>query len=136
MIVRKAKKEDLQECFELLKVRELMDPSGDPCKKWWIESFIKKQTLLVAEIDNKIIGFIMAEVATGKLALIHLVVVKKEFRRRGIASLLLKKTEKELKSKGARAIALYAYANKIQENFFRKFGYVKGAKTYEFLKFI
>lgn len=135
MLIRKAKKEDLPEVYELLKTKELLDPDGKTCKRWWISAFLK-QVFIVAKADNKIIGLIIGEIATGKLAILHLVTVKKEFRKKGIASLLLKKAEQELKKRGARAIAGYVYAEKGPIKLVEKFHYKKGARTYEFLKFI
>lgn len=135
VLIRKAKKGDLSECFELLKTKELLDPNGKPCKKWWISAFLK-QIFFVAVQDKKIVGLIIGEIATGKLAILHLMVVKKEFRRKGIASLLFKKAEKEIKKRKGRAIVGYVNDNKAILNFIKKFHYLKGARTYEFLKFI
>jgi N-acetylglutamate synthase-like GNAT family acetyltransferase len=135
MLIKKARKEDLPECFELLKIKELLDADREPCRDWWISAFLK-QVFLIAEEDKKIVGLILGEVATGNLALVHLIVVKKEFRRKGIGTFLLKKAEKEFKRKKAKAILLYGYANRISKKFLKNSDYLKGAKTYEFLKFI
>jgi N-acetylglutamate synthase-like GNAT family acetyltransferase len=137
VLIRKAKNEDLPGIYELLKCKELLDPDGKPCRKWWIKSFFKQVFLIAeSELDKKVVGFIIGEKASGNLGLIHLIAVKKEFRRKGIATLLLIKAEKELKKRNAKAILVYGYASRISKRFLRKSSYMKGSKTYEFLKFI
>lgn len=136
MKVRKAKPEDCKECLELSKTPELLNPGGEPSHLWWIEAFVKEnQIFYVAEENKEIVGFIMGERTTGNIAIMHSLVVKKEFRDKGIGKLLIKIFEEDCRKRKIRWIMLYGFAkNKKTISFIEKQGYIKGELTYEFIK--
>lgn len=136
--IRKAKLRDCKTCLELSKIPELVNPTGEPSHLWWIESFVKEhQLFFVAEKHKEIIGFIMGERTSGNLSILHSIVVKKEYQHKGIGKRLLETYEYECHKRKLKAIMLYGYAkNKLPRSFFGKNHYVKGALTYEFIKFL
>ncbi len=76
--------------------------------------------LLVAEYSGKVIGCIFANPSLGPL--ISLIVVEEEFRRKGIATKLIKKLEDVLLNRGFREVWANAY-NDQAKSLFRKNGY-------------
>lgn len=136
--IRRAELKDVSNCLELSKTPELLNPDKTPSHKWWIEAFVKeKQIFFIAENNNKIVGFIMGERTTGNIAIFHSLIVKETYRNKGIGTKLMRSAEKECKKRKLKAIMLYGYANnKKAPSFFKKKGYIKGALTYEFIKFL
>ena len=136
--IRKAELKDVDSCLELSKIPELLNPDKTPSHKWWIKAFVKEnQIFFIAEEGNKIVGFIMGERTTGNLAIFHSLVVKEDYKNNGIGTKLIKSAEKECKKRKLKAIMLYGYAdNKKAVSFFEKKRYIKGALTYEFIKFL
>jgi ribosomal protein S18 acetylase RimI-like enzyme len=136
--IRKATLRDCKDCFELSKIPELANPSGEPSHIWWMEAFVKeKQLFFVAEENKKVLGFTMGEIATGKIAFRHMTVVKKEYQNKGIGKRLAKKFEDECRKRKVKAIMLYGYAkNKKTIQFQISQGFEKGSLTYEFIKFL
>ncbi len=68
--------------------------TGDP--------FYDQQTTFVAEMDNKIVGFmqgVQRELPTEKIGYIKLMVVDKGFRRQGIARAMYEKLEEDFQGK-------------------------------------
>ena len=127
----------MPECYKLCKIREILDLGGKPPKKWWIKSFIKeKQIFLVAKKDDKIIGFILGERTTGNIAILHLCVVKKEYRNKGVGQELLRKAEKECKKRKLKVIMIYGYKNKKIKHILKKLKYDIGNIYYEFQKWL
>jgi len=54
MKIRKANLRDCKEVWEMCKIPQLVNPSGEPPKIWWIESFVKeKQIFFIAEEKKK-----------------------------------------------------------------------------------
>ena len=136
--IRKAKLKDVNSCLELSKIPELLNPDKTPSHKWWIEAFVKeKQIFFVAEENYEIIGFIMGERTAGNIAIFHSLVIKENYRNKGIGTKLIKTAEEECKKRKIKAIMLYGYAdNKKAISFFEKKDYIKGALTCEFIKFL
>ncbi|MBM3234503.1 GNAT family N-acetyltransferase [Candidatus Pacearchaeota archaeon] len=138
MIIKKAELKDCKACLELSKIPELLNPDGTPSHLWWIESFVNEnQIFYVAEERGEIIGFTMGERTTGNIAIRHSTFVKPEFRGKGIGSKLIEQFEAECKRRKLKAIMSYGYAkNNKTIKFFEGKGYIKGALTYEFIKFL
>lgn len=136
MIIRKVKLEDCEACLELSKTPELAMPNGKFLPLDYFKEFIKEnQIFLVADKNKEIIDFVMGERTSGDIAIFHSLIVKKEFRNKGIRSKLMRTAEEECKKRKLRRIMLYGFAdNERTINFFEKHRYVKGALTYEFIK--
>ncbi len=138
IFIRKAKIEDCKQVYELCKTKELINPSGEPPKLWWIKSFIKeKQIFYVAQADGKVIGFVIGERTCGEVGYLWMLAVKKENRGKGIAKQLLLCAEQECKKRGLRVIVSYGFAeSKKVLNLLKKLKYEKGRKYFEFIKFL
>lgn len=81
----------------------------------------KEKILLVAELSNRLNGFLFGDVATGK---IDFVFVSKKFRSRGIANSLITEFSAILKKKNAKTIVLEINSkNKKALDVFRKLGF-------------
>jgi ribosomal protein S18 acetylase RimI-like enzyme len=118
--------EDYKEIINLWENTEGVGLSGKDDSKKSIKIFLEKNQNLcfVAEMDKKIIGTIMAG-HDGRRGHIYHLMVKKEYRKKGIGKKLLEKTEKGLKKEGIRKIFLVAFKNnKSGNNFLDNNGYV------------
>ena len=110
-------------------------PSGPARDQDFFQSLLIDQetALFIAEIENEITGFILAisretppipVFIPSRLALVTDIVVKKEFRRRGIGRLLVNKVHKWAETRGASAVELTVYAfNQTALDFYKTIGY-------------
>ncbi len=149
MIIRKAKKEDIDSIVKLLSVLEKdhldLDLSAverdfvgkkenvEQEIKSGLEKSLNKETdfLLVAENDGSIVGYLKAEVEkrsptklyNKKLYIRHLVVLK-EYRNKRIGTQLIKEVEKIAESKGIPFITLKTSPkNKEALDFYKRLGF-------------
>lgn len=80
--------------------------------------------LFVADIGNKVVGYVVTmdvDKVTGKIVSIA---VRKEFRRRGIGETLLRRAIERLKAKGKNKIALEVRtSNKPAQELYKKLGF-------------
>ena len=91
-----------------------------------IKIFLEKnsQSCFVAENEQKIIGTIMGA-NDGRRGLIYHLMVKPEYRKKGIGKKLLDKVEKNLKKEGIRRIYLVTLKeNKIGNKFWENNNYI------------
>ena len=88
-----------------------------------IERMFKYNPLgcFIAEIEDKLVGHVFS-VRYGKLGWIGLLIVRTEYRGKGIGTLLMKKAMHNLSSCGVETVKLEA-ASKF-ENFYRKLGFI------------
>ncbi len=136
--IRKAEIKDCRQVYELCRVPGLVNPSGEPPKIWWIESFIKeKQMFYVAETNKDIIGFVIGERTCGNLGYLWMLAIKKEFQGKGLGKKLLKLAERECRRRKLKAIICYGFAkNNRALKLLKKQKYEQGEKYYEFIKFL
>lgn len=92
----------------------------------------KKQVFLVAEYNNEIVGFIDGRVMDEaiwykeKVGILEHICVEKEYRRKNIASNLLKEFEIRIINEGVKFIQVLAFpCNKPAISFYSKYGYKK-----------
>lgn len=90
----------------------------------------KNQIFLVAQSDDEIIGFIDGRIMDEaiwykeKVGILEHICVGKEYRKKGIAMLLLKKFEEEIKKMGAKYIQILAFPNNNPAiDLYKKYGY-------------
>lgn len=99
--IREFKPEDYSECVKIWKETRLyiwyMDNKNDILKFHQNNPDL----FLVAELNAKVIGTVMATYS-GNFALVYHLAVKPEFQKRGIGRKILDKILKKLKGKGAR----------------------------------
>jgi ribosomal protein S18 acetylase RimI-like enzyme len=117
--------EDYKNIINLWKKTEGVGLSGKDDSKRSIKTFLEKNpnTCFVAETDGEIIGTIMAG-NDGRRGHIYHLMVKPEYRKRGIGRKLLETVEKSLKKEGIRKIFLVAFKeNKTGNKFWGRSGY-------------
>ncbi len=110
--------------------------------KWYFKWLLKrdKEGFFVAEIDDKAVGFIACDANwegffNEKIGEIHEIVVREEYKGRGIGKELMKKAEAYLKSKGHNIIELWVgEENYIAIKFYRKLGYKEEGKFGEWIR--
>lgn len=99
--IRSAQRHDLTALYRLARNPKLAAPSHQAAERWWIKSFLEeRQILIVAELSGRVIGFIMGETGTGKVAIGHLLVVQRSYQQKGIAQRLGRAFERECRRRG------------------------------------
>ncbi len=101
----------------------------------WMERKLKSENtfLFVAEIENKIVGYIFGWIArrsknywkTQKFGYICDLFVEINYHGFGIGKSLLEKAEEWFKEKGINKLCLEVYAKNPAQNFYEKMGYEK-----------
>jgi ribosomal protein S18 acetylase RimI-like enzyme len=117
--IRPMKIEDYKNIIDLWKRTEGVGLSGKDDSKESIKIFLDKNpgTCFVAETNGEIIGTIMVG-NDGRRGHIYHLMVKTEYRKKGIGKELLEKVEKGLKNKGIRKIFLVAFKENTAGNRF------------------
>ena len=136
VVIRKFKIEDYEAVISLWKVSEIpYKPRGrDTHDK--IRKEITKETaiFLVAEINGQVVGSVLGT-HDGRKGWINRLAVAPEFRKRGIARLLLKEVEDKLYNLGIEIIAcLIEDYNHGSMDFFQHAGYTKHTDIIYFTK--
>ena len=113
------------EIMDLWKNTDGVGLSGKDDSKKSIKKYLEKNpnTCFVAKYDGKIIGTIMAG-NDGRRGIIYHLMVKPEYRKKGIGKKLLKKAESSLKKEGIRKIMIFVFKkNKTGNTFWENNGY-------------
>ena len=135
IVISQATHKECKECYKLSAVPELATPFHEPPPLFWFQNIVKeKQILLVAKDNKKIIGFRMGERIAGNWAIAHLMMVHKEYRKKGVGTLLIEAFEKECKRRKIHGIMTYVYKDNNTVDFFKKKGYILGSTVIEALK--
>jgi ribosomal protein S18 acetylase RimI-like enzyme len=137
-LIRPAKINDCDTVYNLCSMPGLVNPDGQPPRMFWIKSFVKEKKLfLVAEKNNEVVGFIAGEKTSGRVMLLWMLGVKKEWQGRGLGKKLLRAAEKQCRQKNIRCIVGYAYAkNKKILNLLDSQKHERGSLYYEYVKFL
>ena len=98
-----------------------------------VEAIRPHWTSLVAEMDNRVVGFIFGRTGElefglpGTVAWIEIIGVHPAYRRRGIAARMIEQFTSSANDHGIRTIfTLVSAGNDEMEDFFRKLGFVQG----------
>ncbi|WP_281086589.1 ribosomal protein S18-alanine N-acetyltransferase [Caldisphaera lagunensis] len=83
----------------------------------------KKAILLVASIDNNIVGYSLGYMEDEEVGHIVSIAVKKAYRNNGIGTKLMESIENELKSRGAKLIKLEVSVDNNARKLYEKLGY-------------
>ncbi|MBI5405259.1 MAG: GNAT family N-acetyltransferase [Candidatus Kerfeldbacteria bacterium] len=136
IIIRPARRADLPSLYRLARNPKLAAPSHQAAERWWIRSFLdERQILIVAVHDDQVVGFVMGETGTGKVAIGHLLVVQRSYQKRGLAQRLGRAFERECRNRGMTCVLLYA-SSRPMEQLLTKAGYVQGSPVREYQKFL
>lgn len=142
IVVRRAREEDIDDLIVMIerfyRFNEEFDPawSTKPETRLVAKELASKyigdpsSVVLVAQIDERIVGFVRAEVRenpileNGRLGVIVELYVHPQYRRRGVARRLVEEASKELARKGVNVVgAEFPSANKIAETFYESLGF-------------
>lgn len=128
MNIRKAKNSEIKQIKILVDSFKEMDAIEETFSEEYYQRILKKGILLVAVEKNELVGvcFGTYNVKERWADLLGLV-VRKEFRRKGIGSRIVKEFEKIAKNKKLKTIDLYV--DKEQLELFKKLKYTQG-RTY------
>ena len=139
--IRKAKTSDFQLLWKVLnETPELQsDSDGDTYDKMWLKEVLsssKENLVLIGEENKKFIGFaIVHYLRSVKQSLINDLFVVKEYRKKGIASMIMRECEKDAQEKGFRYITGFVRTtNKKMQKLKEKLGYKKGNSFYFYEK--
>jgi len=128
MEIRKAKNSEINEIKRWVDEFEEMDVIKDTFPEAYYRRILQKGILLVAIENKKLVGVCFGTYNTKeKWADLLGLVVKENFRKKGIGSSLVKEFEKIVKNKKLKTIDLYA--DKTQLQLFKKLSYKQG-RTY------
>ena len=131
-----AKKEDLKQCEALGRFKEFREASGDFINARFLGNYLSKDFFLVAKVEKRVIGYLVAEKLLAKGTVIWYFAVKKEYRDQGIGDKLIKQLEQNCKKHKIAWIYLNAIQNKKTFHFYRREGYDEGIKEREFIKLL
>jgi N-acetylglutamate synthase-like GNAT family acetyltransferase len=134
MIIRQAREEDIETCFNLQKSKEFKIPQGGYSNKKFFRENIGNDYFLVVEDNKKIIGFLLASPVKANGAIIFYLVVDNSFRSKGIGTKFLKKFELICKKNNIKWIVAYSANNKDTLNFYKKNKYGIGTTNIEVAK--
>jgi len=127
--IRRAKKEDISKILALGRKTKEFSAGGKTrfYGKKEVSEFIrnpKNNLLLVALQENKLIGFIYAKIITSEWCLFESMAIIKNFRKKGIATLLFDELHSIIKNRGIEIIEAYiSPTNKNIRRFCKKFGF-------------
>ncbi len=139
MQIRKATKKDVPALIKLYSnLPQLRDFAGQQYRSNYFEAFLNKKNriVLVAEHEQEIIGGLNAEFEnTAQYAFLNNIVVKKTYRKRGVATALLKRIREESKKQKNKRLILVVYDwNKPMHQLMKELRYEKYGKTVVYSK--
>lgn len=130
MNIRPYQSGDYEKIAEMLRSEEMLDDEWDSRENFDSISVQNKNNILVAEDEKGIIGIILFFPFGNTAALGYQLIVKKEYRNRGIAKALLDEMIARLKARGVKKIAFDTYADDdFLINFYSKRGFKKSSKN-------
>ena len=101
IIIRLANREDCQKCEELSRIKELRTAGGGYIPESYFQEFIEgKGMFMVAELNNKIVGYVVCDTLTGPIGYVSLLTVDIKHRNDGIGTKLISTLFKKCKEIG------------------------------------
>lgn len=132
-MIRKAKISEIQNIKKLIDSFEKMDVIEETFPADYYKRILKKGILLIAEEDKNIIGVCFGTYnVKEKWADLLGLVVRQDYRGKGIGHALVREFENIVKEKKLKTIDLYADKNKAE--LFKKLNYIEGNTFIAFRK--
>lgn len=133
--IRPATLKDISECEKLAHDPHLRFPTGGYPDANYLKEYISEHFFLVAEQDEKIVGWILGEPLKSLGAALWFFIVDEQNRKRGIGSKLYDEFENHMRQAGREWIFLTSHVeNPIAMDFYIKKGFVKGEPHFEMAK--
>jgi ribosomal protein S18 acetylase RimI-like enzyme len=134
MKIRNYRSSDYSEVVAILKDSKLFDEvwdSEDNLKSMVVEN---PKFILVAEDQGKVIGNIFIVNYGKKVSYFFRLAVKKEFRKQGVATALIKKAEETVKEEGSKELGFYVDSGNLDlYEFYKKRGFKISQKMYYYM---
>lgn len=122
IIITNASEDDLQSIYEV-EIESFDNPYPYSLLKAYY--FLSKELFLVAKIDNQTVGYSLGIIQYGYRGHVVSIAVKKNFRKRGVGTLLLSSLEKKFKEYQCTHSYLEVNVkNSPAISFYRKMGYI------------
>jgi len=134
MKIISANKKDIKEITKLFKIPEFKLAYGRYMDETFYKIYLNKNYFLVAEEGKEIIGAMMGEEIKGKGVIMWYLATKKQYRKKGVATSLLKEFERRCKKKGIRWIMGHSIIKKDLIKFYEKNRYKRGVNCIEYAK--
>jgi len=121
--IRPAREEDINEIFSI-EVQSFKDPYPKSLLRMLLQ--MARETFLIAESDDKIIGYVILLIRRKYLGHILSLAVSPPYRRKGVATALLASIEAKARKLGVKILRLEVrVSNKIAINLYLKLGFKK-----------
>lgn len=121
--IREAKKEDLKEVFKV-ELKCFPDPYPMDLLKKLLSAY--PETFLVAELEGKIVGYVIAGIRWLTVGHVLAIAVDPDYRKRGIGSALMKEVFRRFQKRGATLVRLEVRKSNIEAiKFYRALGFVE-----------
>lgn len=104
-------KENYQEVVTILKEADHFDKNWDSEKNILGMLEKDKESVIISLKDNKVVGILYITSIGTQLACLYRLIIKKENRKQGIATSLIKHAESLLKNKGVLEVGMYVNFN-------------------------
>jgi GNAT superfamily N-acetyltransferase len=133
--IRKAQPKDFNDLRKMLRDADLVLLGNDWSDQDFKNHSGKRGILQVAELDNKVVGFILGEELTGTWVIIHEMVVAKEHRGSRVFFELIKWFDDWLKSNGKTHTLIYADARDARlQKIYERFGFKSNGPVIEMIR--
>ncbi|MCK4730548.1 MAG: GNAT family N-acetyltransferase [Candidatus Aenigmarchaeota archaeon] len=137
LIIRNATLEDAKTLEKIGKItKEVTMVDGRTLGLKYFKVVIEYGFVLIAEIDNKIVGFLLSEIYDlTKLSVLTYLVVMPKYRNYKIGTKLMDSYLKELRKRKIKLVSLFApKSNKKSINFYEKVGFKRDKEYVLFFK--
>ena len=132
--IRNYQSDDYSKVKKLLEEARMFDPVWDSEVNLNGKVINNPRSVLVAIVNNEVVGIVLIIDYGPKLQFLFRLAVKKEFRRQGVASLLIDFAFNAAKKKGVKEVGLYADADDHQLlSYYEKRGFKKSKNKYFYL---
>jgi len=132
MKIRKIKKSDLFDCYNILRAAYALEPHNEKINKDVAKKYIdnkynycKKNSFVLTE-ENEIIGFIFINISSwsnGPQAIIEEIVISPKYQNKGLGKKLLEYTDKHFKKNKVKSIMIWNKKSPKLINFYQKQGF-------------
>jgi len=134
MKIRNYNDQDYLDVVSILREADLFDDVWDSKENLVSMIGANPRSILVAEVDNIVVGNLFIVPYGNKVSYLFRLAVKTKFRKQGIASELIEKAEEIIRQSGVSEIGLYVDSGNFKlHGFYRRRGFKISSKTYHYM---